>query len=199
VDERLERGRVTRSQVVAVATRLFTERGYDGTSIEAVLQAAGISRGALYHHFPGKDALFAAVLDAVYERTFQQIAATTRTVTDPVAGLRAACLAWIRLTGDPDVARILLIDAPTVLGWQRWREMDEQRALGGIKQALAAAAPDTLARDHVDVFAHALLASMNEIAMMIARADEHAIPMDNLVNAVDELLRRLLTPTGTTA
>jgi hypothetical protein len=91
---------------------------------------------------------------------------------DPVAALRIGCLAWIRLAGDPEVRQIALIDAPAVLGWQRWRELDEQGSLGWIRAALAyAAEAGSIERRHVDVFAHIVQAAINEVALMIARAD----------------------------
>ncbi|SFQ37194.1 DNA-binding transcriptional regulator, AcrR family [Amycolatopsis arida] len=195
MDKKRERGHATRDHVVTVATRLFAEHGYDGTSVEAVLRESGLSRGALYHHFPGKDALFTAVLEALHRRVDERMAAATRGSSDPVAAVRAGCAAWIRLTGDPAVQRILLLDAPAVLGWQRWRELDEQHVLGRIRRALTdAAGAGLLAADHVDVFAHALLATMNEVGLMLARARDHAAAVEPAEAAVDELLRRLLAP-----
>jgi hypothetical protein len=134
----------------------------------------------------------------LYDRVGASVAAATRTAPDPASALRAGCRAWIRLTADPAVQRIMLIDAPTVLGWQRWRELDERRILGQVKTALAAAAgPARLAPGHVDYFAHALLAGLNEIAMFIARADDPAATADQAVVAVDELLNRILgSPPG---
>ena len=123
MNKNVARGQATRAHLIDVATRLFTERGYDGTSIEAVLAESGVSRGSLYHHFPCKEALFWAVLEGVATRVGEELAAATRGIQDPVAALRAECLAWIRLAGDPVVQQTALIDAPAVLGWQRWREL----------------------------------------------------------------------------
>jgi AcrR family transcriptional regulator len=190
-----ERGAATREQFLVVATRLFAERGYDDTSIEAVLQETGASRGSLYHHFKGKDALFEAVLEAVETDVGQRTAAEAVGAADAFQALRAGCLAWIRLAGDPVVQRILLIDAPSVLGWQRWREMEERHALGMIKAVLGAVAETgRLAPDLVDMFAHVLLASVNEIALFIARADDPSAAMQAGTAAVEELLHRLLGP-----
>jgi AcrR family transcriptional regulator len=189
------RGRATREHLVAVATRLFAERGFDDTSIELVLQTAGVSRGALYHHFSGKDALFEAALEAVGADVGRRGAAAATGLTDPYAVLRAACLAWVEIAGDPVVQRIMLIDAPAVLGWHRWRALDEQNTLGEIRAALLAmATAGRLAPELVDMFAHVVLASMNEIALVIARADDSAAAMRDGAVAVDEFLRRLLEP-----
>src|ERR1039458_8911993 len=96
MNKNVERGQATRAHLVEVATRLFAAHGYDGTSIEAVLVGSGVSRGSLYHHFPGKDALFWAVMEEVGARISGPVAEAMRDAPDPVAALRAGCLAWIR-------------------------------------------------------------------------------------------------------
>ena len=193
MNKNVERGQATRAHLVDVATRLFAERGYDGTSIEAVLAEAGVSRGSLYHHFPGKDALFWAVLEGVAARVGQQLADATRDAPDPVAALRAECLAWIRLADDQVVRQTALIDAPAVLGWERWRELDEQGSLRPIRAALQyAAEAGRIEPRHVDAFAHIVLATINEVALMIARADDPAATLTAGESAVAEFLDRLL-------
>jgi AcrR family transcriptional regulator len=193
VNKRADQGQATRARLIDVATRLFAERGYEGTSIEAVLDNAAVSRGSLYHHFDGKDALFEAVLDAVETRigvaTINAVAGTTGAVDS----LRAGCLTWVELAGDPVVQRIVLIDAPAVLGWERWRAIEEQHALGMLKTALQVAADEgRLPSDLVDAFAHMLLATMNELALVIARADDVVAAQRTAEAAVDEYLGRLL-------
>jgi AcrR family transcriptional regulator len=189
----IARGLATREHILAVATRLFAELGYEDTSIENVLQSAGISRGALYHHFNGKDALFEAVLEAVEADVGQRTAAAMVGATDAYTALRAGSQAWVRIAGDPVVQRILLIDAPAVLGWHRWRDMDERHALGGLRLGLAEISKaGGLPAEFVDMFAHVLLASMNEIAMVIAAADDTEAAMRQGAAAVDEYLQRLL-------
>ena len=101
MNKNVERGRATRAHVVEVATRLFAEHGYDGTSIEAVQASAGVSRGSLYHHFPGKEALFWAVLEEVGARVTRQGEDIARDAPDPVALQRAGAQACIRMAGDP--------------------------------------------------------------------------------------------------
>jgi AcrR family transcriptional regulator len=197
MNKNVERGQATRAHLIDVATRLFTERGYDGTSIEAVLAESGVSRGSLYHHFPGKDALFWAVLEGVAVRVGGQLAAATRDIQDPVAALRAECLAWIRLASDPVVQQTALIDAPAVLGWQRWRELDEQGSLGPIRAVLAhAAETGQIEPRHVDTFAHIVLAATYEVALMIARADDPAAALSAGESAMAEFLDRLLATPG---
>jgi AcrR family transcriptional regulator len=95
-----------------------------------VLAGSGVSRGSLYHHFRGKDALFWAVLEEVGARVGRQLADATRDAPDPVAALRAECLAWIRLAGDPVVQQIALIDAPAVLAGSGGGSLTNRTAWG---------------------------------------------------------------------
>lgn len=193
--KRVAQGRATRDQLIEVATRLFAEQGYEGTSIEAVLTAAGVSRGALYHHFSGKDALFEAVVESVENRVMEELSEMIRDATDPVATLNAAALAWIDLVGDPVIQRIILIDAPSVLGWERWRDLDAQYAFGATRTLLQAISDEgRLPPELVDAFTHMILSAIDAIAMVIARADDPRAAMANGRAAVQELLRRLLTP-----
>ena len=195
MNKNVERGRATRAHVLEVATRLFAEHGYDGTSIETVQASAGVSRGSLYHHFPGKEALFWAVLEEVGARVARQGEDIARDAPDPVAMLRAGALAWIRLAGDPVVRQVMLIDAPAVLGWERWRELDEQGPLGVIRAALAyASEAGIIERRHVDAFAHIVLAAANEVSLMIARAEDPAAALRACERAFADFLDRLLGP-----
>jgi AcrR family transcriptional regulator len=193
MNKNIERGRTTRAQLIAVATRLFATRGYDGTSIEAVLAESGVSRGSLYHHFKSKEELFLAVMEEVGAQATGPAADAMSAAPDPMAALRIGCLAWVRLAGDPVVRQVMLIDAPAVLGWQRWRDLDEQGPLGVIRGLLAAAAEfGRLPAEHVDAFAHIVLAALNELALVIARADDPARALVAGESAVEEFLDRLL-------
>jgi AcrR family transcriptional regulator len=192
MNKNVERGQATRAHLIEVATRLFAAQGYDGTSIEAVLAESGVSRGSLYHHFAGKDALFQAVLAEISAEVGRQGAEATRDAPDPVAALRGGCLAWIRVAGDPVVQQVMLIDAPAVLGWQRWRELDDSN-LEVIRAAVSyAAEAGRVEPGHVDTFAHIVLAAANEVAMMIARAEDPAAALSAGESAVAEFLDRLL-------
>jgi AcrR family transcriptional regulator len=193
MNKKVERGEATREQLIAIARRLFAERGYEGTSIESVLHESGVSRGALYHHFRSKEALFEVVLQAVNAEAARKSMAASAGETDPMAALRAGCVAWIRLAGDPVVQQIALIDAPAVLGWQRWRELDEASGFGLVKGGLEAIAERAdLGPELLEPFAHMLLGALNEIALVVARADDPAAAARTGEAAVDELLQRLL-------
>jgi AcrR family transcriptional regulator len=192
-NKNVARGEATRAQLIAVARRMFADRGYEDTSIEGVLREAGVSRGSLYYHFASKEALFEAVAEDVETTVGAQTIAATAGADGPVAALRAGFLAWVRLAGDPVVQRILLIDGPAVLGWERWRAMEERHAFGAIRLVLQAAAPQAhLQPEMVDTLAHVLLASVNEVALLVARSDDPKAAMKSGEEAIDELLRRLL-------
>ena len=191
--KRAEKGQATRQELLAIATRLFAERGYEGTSIEAVLSEAGVSRGALYHHFSNKVALFEAVLEAMETRVQEVVTAAAGAIADPVEALRAGCSAWLRLSVDPAVRRIVLIDAPSAVGWEKWREIDERHAFGLLKGALRAAAEGgRIKPEVVDVLAYALLAALIEVALVIARSEEPLAAMDTALHAIDELIASML-------
>ena len=193
--KRAAQGRATRGQLIEVATRLFAEHGYEGTSIEAVLSAAGVSRGALYHHFPGKEALFEAVVVAVSDQVTVDLTAAVSGCTDPLDAMRTAALAWIGLAADPVIQRVVLVDAPSVLGWERWRDMDGGRTLGTLRAMLKAVSDSgRLPPELVDPISHMILAALDEIVLVVARADDPVAAVAEGRMATEELLRRLLRP-----
>jgi AcrR family transcriptional regulator len=196
-NQNVARGVATREHLIEVATTLFAERGYEETSIETVLHVASVSRGSLYHHFKNKEALFEAVLEAIENDTGVRVMEAAAGATDPKEILRLGSLAWVQLAGDPVVRRVLLIDAPAVLGWERWRALEERHALGLIKGVLAAIADQgDLDPELVDVYSHVILAAINEIALLIARSDQPDREAELGADAIDEVLSRLLGTSG---
>jgi AcrR family transcriptional regulator len=173
VDGRIERGRATRERLIEAAREQFGAVGYEAASLDAILAAAGVKRGALYHHFDSKLELFDAVLDREVAEIAQRIAKKARAASDPVESLRIGCRAWLRMALDPEVQRIVLLDPPSVVGWTRWRELDELHTLGGLRRNLELIAEQgRLADGDIDLFAHMILASLSEAALLIARADK---------------------------
>src|SRR5262245_1836453 len=155
-----ERTATTRRAILAAARELFARDGYEATTIEAIAGRAGVSKGALYHHYADK----AEVLAAVYEDLEQELVASLLTVaateTDPVVALRHGCQRFLDQCLDPVFRRIALVDAPTALGWQRWRAIDARHGLGLLAAGLRAAADQgRIPSDHLDERAHLLLAA----------------------------------------
>jgi AcrR family transcriptional regulator len=192
LDGRVEKGRATRDALLVAARELFGSQGYDGTSIEAILEAAGVARGALYHHFVNKAELFDAVLDRETATLAEVVADAARAVPDPLDSLRAGCDAFLRLALDPAVQRITLLDPPAIVGWQRWREIDRQHTLGGLQAAIRRLADAGRAdRSQVEMLAHMLLAAFGEAAMFVATAEDPDEALRSAQQAVDTLLTRL--------
>jgi AcrR family transcriptional regulator len=187
-----ERAASTRAKVVATARRLFAAHGYEATSTEAVLAESEVSRGALYHHFANKQALFAAVLEAVEQDITAETARAGASAADPVEALKCAFDSFLGMARRPEVRQILLTDAHSVLGWQKWREVEGRYGLGRLKAALKRiAAAGRIREDMVDVYAHILLASLIEVAFLTARsADPEAAGEGR--RAMRELLDRLM-------
>lgn len=196
IDGRLEKGKATRDRLLAAARSLFGAKGYEPTSIEEILAAARVKRGSLYHHFDSKAALFDAVLDQVNADIARRVAVAARAAgPDPAATLRAGCDAWLQMARDPALQRIVLLDAPAVVGWNRVRALDEQHSLGGLRANLRRIARQgRLPAREVDVLARMLLAALGEAALLVAHAPvrEQREALAAGKAAVDTLLARLV-------
>jgi AcrR family transcriptional regulator len=170
-----ERSEATRSALMAAARRLFTERGYAAVGTEEIVRAAGVTRGALYHHFGGK----AELLEAVYERLEAESTERVARVVlgsdleSPLEAMKAGVEAFLDECAAPELQRIALHDAPAVLGWDRWREIAAANGLGLIEASLTAAIEAGEIRSlPVRPMAHLLLGALDEAAMLVARADD---------------------------
>ena len=200
MNQKIAKGQATRQHLVTVALRLFAQAGFAATSIEAVMAAAGASRGALYHHFDSKTQLFEAVLERVEADVAHSVVAASRGIADPVEALRAGCNAWFDLAREPAVRQIVLVDAPSVVGWVKWREIDARHGFGLMKAALKNAAragrlgPKLTGPDLIEMLAHMLLASVLEIALIIARTDDPAAAKQEGRTAFEALIDRLFAP-----
>ncbi|WP_322779337.1 TetR/AcrR family transcriptional regulator [Frankia sp. Cas4] len=188
-----ERAEATRSALVAAARRLFVEKGYFDTSTEEVVAAAGVgTRGALYHHFADKKALFLTVFEQVEEDVLAAADTATTSSGDALARLRHGLLGFLDASLQPEVQRILLIDGPAVLGWREWRAIEERYGLGAIHALLDLAVTEgTVPAQPLNALAHILLAAIDEAALFIASADDPAAAKDQAVAAVDQLLTGL--------
>ncbi len=173
-NKHIERSERTRSRLVEAARELFSERGYADVPVEEVVRSAGVTRGALYHQFPGgKVDLFAAVFDAVEEELMAGVAETLAEAgaEDPITGLRAGIDATLALALDPKAVRLTILDAPAVLGWEAWRAAGERYGLGLLRAGLTGAMEaGAIARAPLDPLAQLLLASVEEAVLYVARS-----------------------------
>jgi AcrR family transcriptional regulator len=181
-----ERSQASRTALVAAARRLFAEHGYAAVGTPEIAAAAGLTRGAMYHQFADKTDLFTAVLEQVETELTGHIAAVLAQAgpTDPLAALSMAAEAWLDASADPEVHRIVLIDAPAVLGWARWREIGQRHGLGltiaALRQAMAAGA---IPEQPAVPLAHLMVGAIDEAALYIAgspdpdraRAESYAV------------------------
>ena len=168
-----ERSAATRAAVVAAARALFAERGYAAVGTEEIVRRAGVTRGALYHHFAGKRELLEAVYEQIEGEITEAIAAGALSGPDPIEALRGGAGAFLDHCLEPEVQRIVLLDAPAVLGWERWREIGAKYGLGLVEAALAAAMESgAIQRQPVRPLAHVLMGALDEAAMVVARADD---------------------------
>ncbi|MFF0449573.1 TetR/AcrR family transcriptional regulator [Streptomyces sp. NPDC004609] len=135
------RSAATRRALLEAGRTLFGRVGYAEVSTVAIVKAAGVSRGAMYHQFADKRSLFEAVLEDVERDLVQRIgsAVLAAGLPDPIDGLVVGCLAWLDASAEPEVQRIALLDAPAVLGWERWREIESRHTIGLMEERLAGA------------------------------------------------------------
>ncbi|MFF3557785.1 TetR/AcrR family transcriptional regulator [Streptomyces tsukubensis] len=193
-----QRSRATRAALVSAARTLFAERGYAGVGTEEIVRAAGVTRGALYHQFRDKTDLFDATVQTVEAELTERIAGQiTASAADPVQALKAGARAFLDAFAEPDVERILLLDAPGVLGWRRWREIGQEYGLGVVTAALESAmASGAMPPRPVPPLAHILLGALDEAALMVAHADDPDAARAEAVDALEHLVDGLLTRPG---
>lgn len=185
---RAEHTKETRGALTAAARSLFAERGYAATSTEDVVQAAGVTRGALYHHFRGKEELFRAVYEEVEAEQAERIAARAL-AAEPSAQLQVGLEIFLDGCADPGFRRIAIMDGPSVLGWEAWREIGARYGLGLIRMALEASMEaGDIERQPVDPLAHLLLGALAEAGMVIGHAED----VDAARREVGASLERLL-------
>jgi AcrR family transcriptional regulator len=163
--------KATREALIEAALALFAERGYADVGTEEIVARAKVTRGALYHHFEDKRDLFRAVFERVEADLMERIGATMGGADSPwelmVAGMRS----FLDACEEPAVKRISLTDAPAVLGWVEWREIDNRHGLGLTRAALeGAVAAGVLRPIAVEPMAHLLVAALSEAAFVIANA-----------------------------
>lgn len=187
----------TTAALISAARGLFAERGYAAVGTEEIVQAAGVTRGALYHHFRGgKEELFRAVVVQVSAETVQRVAHAASATDDPWEELVLGSEAFLDACATPEVQRIVLLDAPSVLGWDVRRAIDTDYGLrlleGALQNAIDAG---RLMPASASAVAHVLAGALDEAAMVVARAEDPAAARAEMSVTLRRLLEGLRAPT----
>lgn len=192
-----ERTEATRAALIAAGRELFGAHGYAQVSAEALVRAAGLSRGALYHQYGGKRELFEAVLEAVEQETVGRIAQQLAGVADAREALIAGVDAWLEACSDPEVEQIVLVDGPSVLGWEAFRALSMRHGLGVVEAVLGAAVEaGMLPEQPLRPLAHVLGGALDEAALYVARAEDQALARAEMSRVLRDLVGALLRPAG---
>jgi AcrR family transcriptional regulator len=189
-----ERSEATSSALIEAARELFAQDGYAATSLDAVVTAAGVTKGALYHHFTGKRELFAAVFASEQRSLSRAIVAAYQNADDDAwVAFEAGCRAFLEASQEPGVQRIVLLDAPVALGWETIRRL-EAGTLAlmelGLRRAIEAG---RIAPRPTRPLAHLLFGALCESAMMVAREPDASAARGAAMQELGELLHGLST------
>ncbi|WP_018657508.1 TetR/AcrR family transcriptional regulator [Actinomadura flavalba] len=178
----------TRRLLLDRGRRLFARYGYADVGVGELAATADVTKGAIYHHFTGKAAVFRAILEQVQEEVGARVAAAADARTDPWDRFTAGCHAFLEAGADPAVRRIMLIDGPAVLGWDEWRRMDEAASGRHLVEALEElVAAGTIAPQPVAPLARLISGALNEAALWLAQEGD-AADVGATTAALDRLL-----------
>ena len=190
-----ERAAETREALIASARPLFAAAGFADVALETIVRAAGVTRGALYHHFADKTELFAAVFERVEGEVASQMgeAIAAANETDPVEVMRLGAGFWLDACSNPEIQRIVLVDAPAVLGWARWTEIGNRYNTGLVRELLTnAVETGRIPPQPIEATALTMLGAIREATLYVARAEDHdqarqeaGAVMDRLIDALN--------------
>ena len=181
----------TKRALTDVAERLFTEHGYAATSLDAVVAGAKVTKGALYHHFSGKQALFEAVFERVEQEAARQIQKALRNDKDPWVKAREGLRAFLTVVQEPQYRRIVVLEGPAVLGYERYREQEERSTFAlilEIVQATLDAGEWELEEAMLDTFARIFFGALASAGESVSTADDPEAAADRVEGAIGFLL-----------
>ena len=186
-----ERTAATKALLIDSARKLFADKGFSAVSTEAIVAEAGVTRGALYHQFDDKAALFAAVYEEVERELVAEVGERILAArpTDQLQAMRIGARLFLDLVSAAGVQQIVLLDAPAVLGWERWRAVGIKYGLGVIEAMLAQAIADGVVPDQpLRPTAHVLLGALDEAALYVSRAADPAQARADMDAVCDRLI-----------
>ena len=188
-----ERTQATRALLIRTGRELFAKHGFTGVSAEQLVAAAGVTRGALHHHFGDKHGLFLAVIEEVVRENTEEILAAIQTAPDQWSGIVLGIRRFLDICERPHVVQLAMTDALSVLGWPRWRALEEQYGLGMVTAALQGALDSGLMKPApVQVLAKLVLSAITEAGLVIAHADDRAAARAEAEEALLTLMAGLM-------
>jgi AcrR family transcriptional regulator len=194
-----ERREATRKAVVKAARECFARQGFDATTMEGIAEAIGMAKGAVYHHFPSKEAVFEAAFEDVLLDLADQLRAATRGQVDWLKVMVIGTRAYFEAFAQRGLARILLYDGPAVLGWARWREIDKRIFGHFIREPLSRAmANGTIARRQLEPLAGLVVGAITEAAMACSISSDPGALGSSYADGLQALLEGLRTAAPTT-
>jgi AcrR family transcriptional regulator len=190
-----ERRAATIRSIEDAARKLFASRGFADTTIDDIAARAGVAKGAVYHHFSSKEEIFTRVLESIQaELSAAQIPAPSAKPRDPLEMISAGVLRYLLAISEPDIKRILLIDGPAIVGWQKWRDID-MRYFGALTKAgLAGVLGDTVPAREIEPLTHLLMGAIMEAALVCATAESPRKAAKELSTGIKALLSGLVRP-----
>jgi AcrR family transcriptional regulator len=192
-----ERSAATRAALIAAARTLWGARGYAEVGTPEIATAAGVTRGAMYHQYADKAALFRAVIDAVESEAMQRLVTEVAAAEPPtsIAALHVAVDAWLKVAAETEIRQLVLIDGPTVLGWTAFRELNQRYALGMTEELLTAAiAAGEVPDQPVRPLASILLGAVDEAAMTVAEAEDPSAARSEALAVLAQMIDGLAGP-----
>jgi AcrR family transcriptional regulator len=198
--KKIEQGDATREALLASARRLFGSQGYADTSLDQVAQSAGVTKGALYHHFSGKEELFRLVYETV-KKELARDAYPVNVVEDDAAlwrDLISRCRAFIEAHTEPQIQRIVLMDARAVLSWDEWHKVETEYGVVALRGYLRRAMHrGVIAQQPLHSLAMILAGAMTQACMLVANAADRDSAIDEAMAIIERLLDGLRPrPTG---
>jgi AcrR family transcriptional regulator len=190
VPSQADRRAATVALILEGARRLFAANGFDTTSMDDIAEAAGVAKGAVYHHFASKEAVFLRVLEDVQAGiAAAPVPPEALKERDPAEQIASAVLRYLLAASEPDVRRVLLIDGPAVIGWRKWREIDDRFFGAGARMAMTRLLGEGAPAREVELMAHLLMGAVMEAAILCATAEDPEATARDLSSALGRMLR----------
>ncbi|MGN6635350.1 MAG: TetR/AcrR family transcriptional regulator [Oryzihumus sp.] len=189
---RQEYSATTRKALIDVATALFSEQGYAGTSLDEIVAGARVTKGALYHHFSGKQALFESVFEKVEERAAKDIHRAVRDNRDPWLKALGGLRAFLEVLQEPSYRRVVVLDGPAVLGYERYREQEERTTFGIVQEIVSSVLSGyDLEPSMVETFSRVFFGAMSAAGAAVSSADDTRRASEEVEAAIAYILAGL--------